>query len=64
VLGWTAIRGRLDGENIRPVRDLFFWQFPHFHSIAWLYREDYENARNPHVARRRRVTAAPPHSAS
>ena len=24
---------------------VFFWQFPHFHSIAWLYREDYENAR-------------------
>ena len=20
---------------------VFFWQFPHFHSIAWLYREDY-----------------------
>jgi protoheme IX farnesyltransferase len=20
---------------------LFFWQFPHFFSIAWLYREDY-----------------------
>lgn len=23
---------------------LFFWQFPYFHSIAWLYREDYANA--------------------
>ena len=22
---------------------VFFWQFPHFFSIAWLYREDYEN---------------------
>jgi len=21
---------------------VFFWQFPHFFSIAWLYREDYE----------------------
>jgi protoheme IX farnesyltransferase len=20
---------------------VFFWQFPHFYSIAWLYREDY-----------------------
>jgi protoheme IX farnesyltransferase len=20
------------------------WQFPHFHAIAWLYREDYEHA--------------------
>lgn len=44
VLGWTAIRGRLDGEALVLFAILFFWQFPHFHSIAWLYREDYENA--------------------
>ena len=23
---------------------LFLWQFPHFHAIAWIYREDYERA--------------------
>ncbi|HMU76028.1 MAG TPA: UbiA family prenyltransferase [Elusimicrobiota bacterium] len=23
---------------------LFFWQFPHFFSLAWLYREDYARA--------------------
>jgi protoheme IX farnesyltransferase len=45
VLGWTAIRGRLDGEALILFAIVFFWQFPHFHSIAWLYREDYENAR-------------------
>jgi protoheme IX farnesyltransferase len=45
VLGWTAIRGRLDSEALVLFAILFFWQFPHFHSIAWLYREDYENAR-------------------
>lgn len=44
VLGWTAIRGRLDGEAFVLFAILFFWQFPHFHSIAWLYREDYERA--------------------
>jgi len=44
VLGWTAIRGRLDWEALVLFAILFFWQFPHFHSIAWLYREDYENA--------------------
>lgn len=44
VLGWTAIRGRLDWEAIVLFSILFFWQFPHFHSIAWLYRDDYENA--------------------
>jgi heme o synthase len=45
VLGWTAIRARLDVETLVLFAILFFWQFPHFHSIAWLYREDYENAR-------------------
>ncbi len=45
VLGWTAIRGRLDGEALVLFAIVFFWQFPHFHSIAWLYREDYKNAR-------------------
>jgi protoheme IX farnesyltransferase len=44
VLGWTAIRGRLDGEALVLFAILFFWQFPHFHSIGWLYREDYEAA--------------------
>ena len=45
VLGWVAIRGRLDSEALVLFAIVFFWQFPHFHSIAWLYREDYENAR-------------------
>ena len=44
VLGWTAIRGRLDWDAVVLFAILFFWQFPHFHSIAWLYRDDYESA--------------------
>ncbi len=44
LLGWVAIRGRIDPEAIVLFAIMFFWQFPHFHSIAWLYREDYENA--------------------
>ena len=44
VLGWAAIRGRIDPEAVVLFAIMFFWQFPHFHSIAWLYREDYENA--------------------
>jgi protoheme IX farnesyltransferase len=44
VLGWTAIRGRLEWEAFVLFAILFFWQFPHFHSIALLYREDYERA--------------------
>ncbi len=23
---------------------LFLWQFPHFYSIAWMYKEDYARA--------------------
>ena len=41
VLGWTAVRGRLDWGTLVLFAILFVWQFPHFFSIAWLYREDY-----------------------
>ena len=42
VLGWTASRGRLEWGALVMFAIVFFWQFPHFFSIAWLYREDYE----------------------
>jgi len=41
VLGWTAARGRLDWGALVLFGVVFLWQFPHFFSIAWLYREDY-----------------------
>ena len=41
VLGWTAARGRVETETIILFAIMFVWQFPHFLSIAWLYREDY-----------------------
>ena len=41
VLGWTAVRGRLEIETLILFAIMFVWQFPHFLSIAWLYREDY-----------------------
>jgi protoheme IX farnesyltransferase len=44
LLGWTAIRGRVELEAIILFAIVFFWQFPHFYSIAWLYREDYQRA--------------------
>ena len=44
LLGWTAIRGRVEPEAICLFLIVFFWQFPHFQAIAWLYREDYEAA--------------------
>lgn len=41
VLGWTAVRGQLEWGTLVLFAILFVWQFPHFFSIAWLYREDY-----------------------
>jgi heme o synthase len=41
VLGWTAVRGRFEWGTLVLFAILFVWQFPHFFSIAWLYREDY-----------------------
>jgi heme o synthase len=41
VLGWTAVRGKLEIETLILFAIMFVWQFPHFLSIAWLYREDY-----------------------
>ncbi|HMJ22508.1 MAG TPA: heme o synthase [Terriglobales bacterium] len=43
VLGWTAARGHLEGGALVMFAIVFFWQFPHFFSIAWLYRQDYED---------------------
>src|ERR1700729_1264526 len=40
-LGWTAARGRIEVETLVLFAIMFVWQFPHFLSIAWLYREDY-----------------------
>lgn len=44
VLGWTAARGRLEYEALVLFAIVFFWQFPHFHAIALLYRDDYAKA--------------------
>jgi len=44
LLGWTAARGYIEWEALALFAIVFFWQFPHFLAIAWLYREDYERA--------------------
>jgi protoheme IX farnesyltransferase len=44
VIGFAAARGELTLEALVLFGILFFWQFPHFYSIAWLYREDYGRA--------------------
>jgi len=44
MIGWTAATGKLDAPAWLLFAILFFWQFPHFHAIAWMYREDYARA--------------------
>ncbi len=41
LIGWAAARGSLDPQAWVLYAILFLWQFPHFLSIAWMYREDY-----------------------
>ncbi len=44
LIGWAAARGTLDPLAWVLYAILFFWQFPHFLAIAWMYREDYSRA--------------------
>jgi protoheme IX farnesyltransferase len=44
MIGWVAASGSLDRGAWLLFGILFFWQFPHFHAIAWMYREDYARA--------------------
>jgi heme o synthase len=44
LIGWAAARGSLSLGAWILFGILFFWQFPHFLAIAWMYREDYARA--------------------
>jgi len=44
LIGWTAARGQIEWPAVALFSILYVWQFPHFMSIAWLYREDYGRA--------------------
>ena len=44
LIGWAAATGRLSLGAWILYAMLFLWQFPHFMSIAWIYREDYARA--------------------
>jgi len=44
LIGYAAAHGSLTIEAWLLFGILFLWQFPHFYSIAWMYREDYERA--------------------
>lgn len=44
LIGWAAATGSLSFGAWVLFAILFLWQFPHFLSIAWMYREDYARA--------------------
>jgi heme o synthase len=44
LIGWAAASDRLSFGAWVLYSLLFLWQFPHFMSIAWMYREDYGRA--------------------
>ena len=44
LIGYAAAAGRLTPEAWVLYAILFFWQFPHFYAIAWMYRDDYSRA--------------------
>jgi heme o synthase len=44
LIGWAAASGKLSMEAWLLYAIVFFWQFPHFMAIAWMYREDYDRA--------------------
>jgi protoheme IX farnesyltransferase len=44
LMGWAAIRGRLDMGAVALFLIVFLWQIPHFLAIAWIYRDEYARA--------------------
>jgi protoheme IX farnesyltransferase len=44
MIGYAAAAGTLTRESWVLFAILFLWQFPHFYSIAWMYKEDYARA--------------------
>lgn len=44
VLGWAGATNHVGIEALVLFAIMFFWQFPHFHAIATMYREDYAMA--------------------
>jgi heme o synthase len=44
MIGFAAAAGTLTPQSWVLFAILFLWQFPHFYSIAWMYKEDYARA--------------------
>ncbi|MFY9225517.1 MAG: protoheme IX farnesyltransferase, partial [Blastocatellia bacterium] len=44
LIGWAAVTNQIDLSGLVLFLIMFFWQFPHFLAIAWMYKEDYARA--------------------
>jgi len=44
MIGYAAAAGVITRESWVLFAILFLWQFPHFYSIAWMYKDDYARA--------------------
>ncbi len=44
LIGWSAAEGGISTGGWLLFGILFLWQFPHFFSLAWMYRKDYARA--------------------
>ena len=42
MIGWAAVTGQLNLGAWVLFFILFLWQHPHFYSIAWMFRDDYQ----------------------
>ena len=47
VIGWVAARGQLGIEAWTLFGIVLLWQLPHFHALAWIFREDFRRAKLP-----------------
>lgn len=44
LIGWAAATGALNPLGWMLFAILFLWQLPHFYAIAWMHRNDYQQA--------------------
>ncbi|MCP4758628.1 MAG: protoheme IX farnesyltransferase [Planctomycetes bacterium] len=44
LIGWVAVQGELGLGGWTLAAILFIWQLPHFLSLAWMYRDQYQAA--------------------
>lgn len=40
--GWTAYKNSIDTPALMLFAIMFIWQLPHFLSLSWMYKKDYE----------------------